>query len=261
MSGQHTLSIIVSFILMSTLVMAPAMANQSEPLTNQVSAEADAHSAWVFAVYSPDVIRLKVQPFFEALGKRAKKPIAVKASANVKALLENCAAGKPQIVVASGLIADRLEALCAYETLAKTQQIVSVYVRTDSSIQQIREIQRLGIINNMSTQESEYLNHFVDNEQMVIQRYKNFVQLIKYNRKDEVDALSLPQMFMKVAPALAKQWRPIFDFDLKGEGKVLVSPTTSVTVREKLTAMLLANEAITRSVWQEGIGLGEFQTP
>lgn len=213
---------------------------------------------WVMALYSPTIVHNMVRPFANHLESSITQPIEVIASSNYQKLFASCKKGLPQIAVLSSKLGERLKVHCSYRVIAEAYSTVSVYSRKQSNLKSISEIKRLGLISGMDTQKPAYLDMFLTSGNVELIQYKNLFELIDKSGQDQIDGVILPSIVINAAPVLKGKWLPIYTYNEKGKALVLVSPMVSDEQRFSVQNIFLETSGISKSVWQDVIGLEPF---
>ncbi|MBL4621628.1 MAG: hypothetical protein JKY89_04440 [Immundisolibacteraceae bacterium] len=239
-------------VLLLTLISPPIAAEAA----NENSLE-----VWVFSLYPPAVMNNKLKPYMDYLKRQTGFSLHVQSSSLSSKIIHNCETGKPHIIFASGVIGAQVVEKCHYRTIAITHQPLLLYVKKNSSINNLEEVQRIGGIKNsdMATALYEELRLFDD--EIIIVYYSNLMTLMKGQIRDNLNAIILGKAIMKASPMLDNQYRSILTFKGHGKGMITVSPLVSDAVRTKLANLLLTNGRLAEKTWQQGIGAGPFLPP
>lgn len=213
------------------------------------------------ALYTPTIVHNMVRPFANHLESSINQPIEVIASSNYQKLFSTCEKGLPHIAVLSSKLGDQLKIRCSYRVVSEAYSTVSVYSRKQSNLKSLSEIKRLGLISGMDTQKPAYLDTFLMSGNVDLIQYKNLFELIDRSGRDKIDAVILPSVVINVTPVLKGKWLPIHTYKEKGKALVLVSPNTSEEQRYSIQNIFLESTGVSKSVWQEVIGLEPFSKP
>lgn len=228
-------------------------------VSKSVNAEALAgqQRVWMFAVYTPEVMQFKTQPFFEYLTAQTQIRYQVTISPQVQTLLDQCANNPPEIVMLSRAVAEPILERCAYQPVAKTLQKV-ILLQPKASEQSLADLKRIGLIENV------WASRLARNELPGIiaapdfQEYPTFYDLLLKAKKDQLEAMVIPDKIFSQAKVFEGEWVQSYVLQGMGEAMVLVSNRVDDKTRDTLKAVLLENESITQMVFQNEIGLGEF---
>ena len=85
--------------------------------------------------------------------------------------------------------------------------------------------------------------------------------MIQNHNKNNNNYIVLAESFIKAAPLFEKKWHPIHQFQQKGRTSILISPLVEEKTRQQIATILLANQGVTKEIWQDKGGLGPFQKP
>lgn len=221
----------------------------------------EAISVWVYAIFTPDVSNNLVRPYFHDLEVQTDREFRLVGSTDVEALLSVCESHWPQLMVASVTVSDRVERKCGYRKLAISFQQIKLILTPLVSGQASPVISRVGSLADIRASEigqMELAERYSDIQHFT---YKNYFELIKYYRRDKLDAIIMPYSIAKTSLAYNDQWRPVYDFKEKGIAAVLASPLLDKALAGTLQSILLANGPLSESVWQKAVGLGPFVSP
>lgn len=246
-------------LLLCVLLTSP---NTSIPDTSiEATENREVMGVWILSILSHEVVGGISKPFLDHLAAQTGRNYRTIASTNVPDLLASCKSSPPPLVAVSITVAKRLEASCGYRYIAVSYQNINLLVNINSSDQASKTIHRVGLIKNIkaTTVAQKELPEMHPNAQQFI--YKDIFGLVMRARKDNIDAIVIPQTFLKSAPEFEKDWKSIYTFKDKGSAAIMVSPLLGSDLVGRIQEIFLKNEPITKSVWQDKFGLGPFVNP
>lgn len=229
-------------------------AEQSKGATETVT-------VWGYSLYTPAVTNHIMQPFFDELASRTDYHYHLAGDRQVSELMLSCREQRPDIIIASQSLGDQIQSGCDYRVIAVSLQNIQLFRKKTTAESIELPLKRVGVLSNIKATDIAYKELPDRYGEMTYVVYDDVFQLIKRYRSDSLDAIALPELFIKVAPSFAKNWTPHYAFKQKGVAVVLVSTSLDPSLTKTLQATFLNEAELTRHVWQQKIGLGKFMHP
>jgi hypothetical protein len=218
-------------------------------------------SVWVFNLYYTDTTLNKVREFFDYLTVETGYHFEIIVSNDSVELLRNCHQNYPDIVVASSVVSDLVAASCRYIHIAQTFQSVELLVLKNGSLLSPATVKRVGLIRGVKATEIANTELAALNAEFEAVLYPNLWALMRQYQDDHVDSLALPHRSILIVQDFSEKWHSIHTFQQKGSAIVTVSAVLDKKIQNVLRENFLANGEISKKIWQQGVGLGEFVEP
>lgn len=218
-------------------------------------------TVWVFnALHSP-ITRSKVQGFFDNLSEKTHYRYELNIDNKISPLLQDCINGKPDIIFASQPIINQVMSKCDYIRMAKTEQKVHLFVKTDSNIHSPDAIKRIGLIRggDASQVAEKELSQINEHYQAII--YPTIYEMISNLKEDKIDSIAFPKSILKVAPVLASEWHSIHVFNETAVIELIASAHLEKHTVRAIQQKLLNSDPSAVGTWQERVGFGAFSAP
>lgn len=217
---------------------------------------------WGYAVHTPDTTRSMVNPFFKHLSDEVGAKFIIRASNDTANLLERCKTGVPAIIVASMSVIKRVLEQCQYVNIAVMYQAGVLLGRDDEVAPGIDELRVIALLEDqdLSAVVRKELAQISNKFQIVT--YKNYFELMNNLKEDNIQAfIAAENANSAVRRRLSDSWRVIHTFDQKASAGVLVSTSLPSELRARIASVFLANNEISKKVFQKELNLGPFVTP
>lgn len=218
-------------------------------------------TVWVFnALHSP-VTRSKIQGFFDHLSEATGYQYELKIDNKLSPLLQDCINGKPDIIFASRAITNQIKPECDYISIAKTEQKVYLFVRSDSDIHSPESIKRIAMIRgaDSSVAAEKELSQTNEHYQAII--YPTIYEMIRNLDVDKIDSFALPKSITEIVPVLAKGWHPIHLFNEVAVIELIVSRRVNEQIIKTVQQKLIGSNPASVKDWQNRVGFGAFTAP
>lgn len=216
---------------------------------------------WSFAIFTPQITRRKIQPYFDHISEETKTAYVVIASNNIPEMLQRCKSAKPAIVLAPAPIGNRVRAGCNYSVIAVTHQDAHLFAKTGSSEKTIENVGVVGFVKGLAVNQIAAGQLLEVNGSFKSIIYSTYYELIKNFQKDNVDAFVISQKTMEAARFVEDGWQSIHQFSQQGEVQVLASPSMEPLLKNQIANILLRNDKVAHKTFQTTIGLGPFLRP
>lgn len=220
-------------------------------------------NVWAYSLFTPEVTNYIVKPFFDELASRTGDHYHIKGDTRVTALMRSCQQQQPDVIIVSQSVGNDVQSLCGYQVIAVSLQNIQLFRKKTSDEGEGIEtpLRRVGLLLNTKASQIAFDEIPDKYGEVTYTVYNDIFQMVKQYRRDRLDAIALPELFINAAPNFASNWTPHYQFKQQGVGVVMVSPLLEKSLVDSLQAAFLNDTELTRRIWQKKVGLGKFLHP